>query len=579
MNTANQKPSLKLYRYFIGWVETVTILLFLGTVFYYFYGGSRNFLHDPILNVLVLSFMTDGIFLFLHLPRKHVNHKNVSFDPEKLTVVIACYNGEDIIGETITQVLTHVKPENIIVVSDASTDNTAETARKYGVRVFVNPKNLNKAFSISFVMHEVKTPYVLILDDDTLIGKTFIPTSLLDEGYDAVAFNVMPLKTGTLVNAFQIFEYRKSMMMGKGLRGSVGAVGNISGALGLYRTADLMEQVTKHSGQFGGEDQQRTAFVHLYGQGKGITYTDSLVITKAPDTIKQLFRQRSFRWNLSLPELFFVYSRVLFNPRFHYLLKVEKAYQMYLLVTDPIRMLFFWIIFFHPVQAFILYLFYILFTFIVWIKIGRKDPVWVVLLFPVYSLAESICRFIAHFYWFKIKYEYLFKKKFHTLVSGRKLLWEYGGVFLLLIFLWGLSARRLVQVVTYNYYLLTIYEQEEERIRKADLPSNHRSTEDPNSTPINSETKTEAVASATDSTQIEVTVEKGNGRTNIARKAIDIYLSEKNVLLTSRQSRVAEDLLQEEIKTNGALITGQTISLDKSLVEEKIEYAINTYQN
>jgi len=286
---------------------------------------------------------------------------------------------------------------------------------------------------------------VLILDDDTLIGETFIPTSLLDEGYDAVAFNVMPVKTNSFVNKLQMFEYRKSMLLSKSLRASVGAVGNISGAIGLYRTSDLLHQVTIHSGQFGGEDQQRTAFVHLYGRGKGVTYTDTVVQTKAPDTVKQLLKQRSFRWNLSLPELFFVYASVLLQPRFHYLLKIEKARQMYLLVTDPIRMLFVWAVFLHPLQVGALYAFYILFTFVTWLKTGRKDPVLLLLVYPIYSLVESVCRLIAHFYWFRIKYEYLFKKKFHTLVTDRKLVYEYVGVITFLSAVWSLTIMALIR--------------------------------------------------------------------------------------------------------------------------------------
>lgn len=433
----------------IGYIQTLIIVSFFAYVVYYFYMGDKvGAFGSVVLSVIVFSFLADGIFLLLHLPRRQVKHHNKpSFDPSKLTVVIACYNGEDIIGDTIEQAMVHVPADQIIVVSDASTDNTAEAARAHGVRVIVNERNLNKAFSISFVMHQVKTPYVLILDDDTLIGKTFIPTSLLDDGYDAVAFNVMPVETGTLINKLQIFEYRKSMLMGKSLRAGVGAVGNISGAIGLYRTSDLLEQVTKHSGQFGGEDQQRTAFVHLHGKGKGVTYADSLVLTKAPNTVKQLFRQRSFRWNLSLPELFFVYLRILFSPRFHYLLKAEKAYQMYLLVTDPIRMLFFWAIFFNPLAALSMYLFYAIFTNIVWLKTGGKDPLWMIFVYPIYSMFESICRFIAHFYWFRIKYTYIFTKKLHTLVPERKLLFEYAGVAMVLLIVWALSVLRFEQAV------------------------------------------------------------------------------------------------------------------------------------
>ena len=213
-----------------GHLQSVFVLLMLVAVIsYFYYRAHTGLLQFTVFASLFLFLATDGIMLLLHLFRKPIlpasaGGQATSFDPAKLTVVIACHNGADVIGETVSQALLKVPPEQIIVVSDKSTDTTATVARSFGVRVFENKRNLNKALSISSVMHEVKTPYVLVLDDDTHIGKTFIPTSLLDEGAAAVAFNVLPQETGTLVNSLQLFEYRKTMTIGKGLRAPSGAV-------------------------------------------------------------------------------------------------------------------------------------------------------------------------------------------------------------------------------------------------------------------------------------------------------------------------------------------------------------------
>jgi cellulose synthase/poly-beta-1,6-N-acetylglucosamine synthase-like glycosyltransferase len=562
-------------KYITGFLSTIIIMVFLLLIVVYYYFGSSIYTFGNVIFVLVLfSLLTDGLFLLIHLPRKPIKHEHVSFDPKKLTVVIACYNGEDIIGETIENALVHVPKQNIIVVSDASTDNTARTARSYGVRVVENKQNVNKAFSISFVMHRVKTPYVLILDDDTLIGKTFIPTSLLDEGYDAVAFNVMPLETNTIWNKLQTFEYRKAMTLGKSLRGDVGAVGNISGAIGLYKTADLIEQVTRHSGQFGGEDQQRTAFVHLSGKGKGITYTDATVITKAPDTFRQLFKQRSIRWNLSLPELFFVYMRILLSPRFHYILKIEKAYQMYLLVTEPIRMLFFWLVYLNPFRAVILYGLYTVMTFIAWVKIGRKDPIWLILIYPLYRLGETICRFIAHFYWFKIKYHYLFEKKHHVYVTDRKLVYEYSFVILLLAGLWSMSLYRFERAVMPS--MVQYVDTKKPAILAAlGQPVSGVDNLLASSAAPNPEVMASEISARSN---YRLVAEQGDGKTHIARKAIKAYTEENNITLNSIQATVAEDSLQKDIKTDassGLLKLGEIVEVDTQLVESHIKYALS----
>ncbi len=429
-------------------ISSMSFLIFLVVFFYQQITSEKALLSIFLLGLLFLSASTDGFILLIHLFRKHVKHKRLSFDPSKLTIIIACYNGENVIGETLRQAITHVPPSQIIVVSDASTDNTEEVARSYGVRVFRNEYNLNKALSISNVVKHVKTPYTLILDDDTHIEKTFIPTSLLDEGYAAVAFNVMPEKTGTLINKFQQFEYRTAMILGKGLRASVGAISNVSGAIGLFRTSSLIDQESTHSGQFGGEDQQRTMLVHLSRskKSKGVTYTNSTVYTEAPDTFKQFIKQRSLSWNCSTEETFFLCVKIIINPKTHFLLKLEKIYLLFLLFTDPLRMLLWIFLFFHPISIIIISFFYIFIETLAWFKTGRKDPYWIILLFPFFSMLRSVTRFIAHFWWFKLKYDYVIKNKFHKLVRGRKLLFEYSIISLVIIVLWIISLP-----IFYNY--------------------------------------------------------------------------------------------------------------------------------
>lgn len=421
-------------------LQTIFIFGLLSFALLYFYswplrsGGSAAII---FWGVLVLPVVTDGILLLLHMPRKHVRHRALSFDSAKLTIVIACRNGAQIIGKTIAQAMKHVAPQQILVVSDQLTDDTAKVARSYGVQVIENEQNLNKAFSISAVAHLITTPYALVLDDDTDIGQTFIPTSLLDEGYGAVAFNVLPEYTGTILNKLQIFEYRKSMFMGKGLRGAVGAVGNVSGAIGLYHTKDLQEQAEYHSGQFGGEDQQRTMLVHLSGKYKGVTYTEATVRTLVPDTVSSFLRQRSKRWNMSLSELFILNARIAFSSRFHFLLRAEKTHHLYMFLTEPLRIVFVWTMFTHPMRMLLLYAIYINFGMFAWLKTGRKDPAWVIFAYPFFNLVKAICRGVAHLYWIKIKYWYIVKRKFHQRVGFRNLLGEYATVGLLLVFLWS----------------------------------------------------------------------------------------------------------------------------------------------
>ena len=428
-----------LKRYFV----TLALLNFLLAVVYlYYFRPVTGLFESTFFVVFLFASVTDGLFLLLHLFRQPGNHKRLSFSPKDLTVVITCHNSEDIMRKTIKGVLKHVGAKQIIVVSDASSDNTVQIAKSMGVNVIDNKVNLGKAFSVSKAAKSVNTRYTLLMDDDVMVADTFIPTSLLDDGYDAVAFNIMPMAENTLINKIQRFEYRKSMYLGKNVRAVEGTVSNVSGAIGLYRTQDLVEQIGLHSGQFGGEDLQRTFLVHMHGKGKGITYTDSVVLTEVPQTLKQLYKQRAYSWNVSWPEMFFIYLEILINSKHKFMLKADVAYQTCLFLTDPIKMMFFWVLFVYPISGFALYIYYLLLTMLVWLKLGRRDSFMVVLIFPLYSVFDGVCRFIAQVYWFKIKYKF-FVKRLHRMVEKRRLGYEFAAVSFTVVSLWTLSTSRL----------------------------------------------------------------------------------------------------------------------------------------
>ncbi|MDZ4343038.1 MAG: glycosyltransferase family 2 protein, partial [Candidatus Binatia bacterium] len=342
----------------------------------------------------------------------------------------------------------HVPPKQLILVSDASVDKTETIAKSFGVRVFINSRNINKGLSINQVINRVFTPYVLVLDDDTRIGQTFIPTSLLDDGWSAVAFRIMPLPYPSLVNKLQQFEYGKTIFFGKASRKSIGAVSNISGAIGLYRTDLLKLQARRHSGQHGGEDQQRTLFTYLHSFGRGVTYIESSAYTLVPNTWRALWRQRSFKWSRSIQENFFLCWSIIASRHTPFLLKLEKSLQLFIFFTDPLRILLWWLILLNPLHLLTFYLFYLLLNTIAWRASRHATSFFLILLMPLYGLFKCLCRFIAHFYWFKVKYDYLIKNHYHRLVPDRNLFFEYGTVSVVVLFLWAVAIQRFFAVIT-----------------------------------------------------------------------------------------------------------------------------------
>ncbi len=405
-----------------------------------------------MLVVFGFLFLSDGLYLLIHAFLNHHEHEPNVCDPNKLTVVLATYNGEDIIERTIEGASRHVPVNHIIVVSDTSTDKTANVARALGATVHENEINLNKALTISRISTEIKTPYTLILDDDTYIGKTAIPTNLLDRGYDAVAFNVMPEPEPTLVNAFQRYEYRKTMYLAKSLRAGSASVGNVSGAIGLYHTADIQFQRAYHSGLFGGEDQERTTLAYLYGNGRGVTYTNSPVSTEVPRTWRQLFRQRGIKfgggWGAAHINILWLYVKLLCSRRARFALKFEKAYQVFIVLTDPLRLVLFPLLILDLVGFLIVYGAYVALELILWFWTKRQDPLWLVPLSPAYGIFNTIARFVSIPYWIHNRMVFVFQKKFHHLVPKRNLVLEYSVIGTIIVLLFCLSFVRVIQLLT-----------------------------------------------------------------------------------------------------------------------------------
>jgi len=104
----------------------------------------------------------------------------LDLDFPALTVVIACFNEEEAIEETIDYVAKQEYPGElrIVVADDGSTDRTAEIARERGrwdsrIEVLTLPHG-GKANTLTRALKRVRTPLVATVDADTLL----MPSSL-----------------------------------------------------------------------------------------------------------------------------------------------------------------------------------------------------------------------------------------------------------------------------------------------------------------------------------------------------------------------------------------------------------------
>lgn len=266
-------------------------------------------------------------------------------------------------------------------------------------------------------MHRVHTPYTLILDDDTRLGGARIPTSLLsDEGYDAVAFHVLPdrrnregARGNNFLGALQRYEYGKSMEIGKRFHDVTHSVACVSGAVGLYRTAALDRLHHRHTGVFQAEDLQRT-IIHLLDRSR-IVFANEPVWTVAPATVSQWLKQRLTGWYPGLYHQLANFIRLLFKKGVSWRLRYEMVYNLYVVVSDPLKTWSIVAIALTPALRWwglVLYLTYLSFEiypyWVVRIPGDRhRAPLLVLLFYPIYGAINTVLRTasIATWFWFR----------------------------------------------------------------------------------------------------------------------------------------------------------------------------------
>lgn len=121
-----------------------------------------------------------------------------------ITVIIAAYNAEKTIGRAILSALAEPEVSEIVVVDDASTDQTASIARGFDdgsgcLKVLMQAVNTGPSAARNRALHDSSAPWVTILDSDDFILKGRMARLLEhSEGYDFVADDMYQVDEGDI---------------------------------------------------------------------------------------------------------------------------------------------------------------------------------------------------------------------------------------------------------------------------------------------------------------------------------------------------------------------------------------------
>lgn len=122
-----------------------------------------------------------------------------SRSPPKVAVIIAAYNVAETIGKAVQSALAQPETAEIVVVDDASEDDThlaAHSAAAGDPRLIIirNEHNLGPARSRNIAIRQTSSPYIAILDGDDFLLERRFERIFEETGWDFCADNLIFFK-------------------------------------------------------------------------------------------------------------------------------------------------------------------------------------------------------------------------------------------------------------------------------------------------------------------------------------------------------------------------------------------------
>jgi glycosyltransferase involved in cell wall biosynthesis len=89
---------------------------------------------------------------------------------KKVSVLIPAYNEEKYIKDTVEAIIKLKEVNEVVVVDDASQDNTSDLARAAGATVFTLPSNQGKGGALNYGLQNITGDIIALVDGD--LGKS-----------------------------------------------------------------------------------------------------------------------------------------------------------------------------------------------------------------------------------------------------------------------------------------------------------------------------------------------------------------------------------------------------------------------
>ncbi len=238
---------------------------------------------------------------------------------EPISVVMAAYNEEKVIAETLRTLLaTDYKGEiEVVVVDDGSGDRTtAEIERVAGneprVRL-LRQDNRGKARALQRGLATARNGIVIFIDADTQCQRDTLPRLLepfADARIGAVSGHAKVGNLRTFIARCQALEYTCGFNLDRRAYNRWKCITVVPGAISAVRK-DAIDQAGGLSLQTLAEDTDLTLSLHRHRQ-RIVYVPDAIAWTEAPESVRTLARQR-FRWAYGTLQCLWKHRDMVFN--------------------------------------------------------------------------------------------------------------------------------------------------------------------------------------------------------------------------------------------------------------------------
>ena len=236
-----------------------------------------------------------------------------------VVVLVPAYNEGLWLADTILSLQSQsMPPDEIIVIDDCSTDDTAEIGKALGVTVLRSLKHLgSKAAAQNYALPFVKSRYVVAVDADTVLEKHALErlvSAIRKTGAMACCGWVLPKQTASVWEKGRFVEYMFAFAWYKQIQNAYEHPLICSGCFNIYQTEKL-KALGGYPTSTVTEDLDLTWRIYEENAGRVVFVPDALCCPSEPNTIQSICRQLK-RWSFGFQE----------NMRDHFskLIRVEK---------------------------------------------------------------------------------------------------------------------------------------------------------------------------------------------------------------------------------------------------------------